>query len=84
MASVNDVSKNIEILSKFTMFNEEEIDFSIIDIIDENYSIQIDDKKYLFKILSDMDGLISFDKEILWANYCEIVKKDYFYNYCFY
>lgn len=65
MTSVNDVSKNIEILSKFTMFNEEEYDYSIIDIIDDNYSIQINDKKYLFKILSDMDGLINFDKEVL-------------------
>lgn len=65
MACVNDVSKNTEILSKFTMFNEEEYDYSIIDIIDENYSIQINDKKYLFKILSDMDGLINFDKEVL-------------------
>ena len=44
MTSVNDVSKNTEILSKFTMFNEEEYDYSIIDIIDENYSIQINDK----------------------------------------
>ena len=44
MTSVNDVSKNTEILSKFTMFKEEEYDYSIIDIVDDNYSIQINDK----------------------------------------
>lgn len=40
--------------------------------------------KYYYKEhnLNDIITLISFDKEILWANYCEIAKKDYFYNYC--
>lgn len=40
--------------------------------------------KYYYKDynLNDIINVISFDKEILWANYCEISKKDYFYNYC--
>lgn len=40
--------------------------------------------KYYYKEhhLNDIITLISFDKEILWANYCEIAKKEYFYNYC--
>lgn len=65
MASISDKTKAIETLSKFTMLNEEDSDFYIIDIADENYTIHIDNKKYPFKLVSDMDGVISFDKEVL-------------------
>ena len=65
MANSSDKSKTIEVLSRFTMLNEEDYDFSVIDIADEDYTIQVDNKKYPFKILSDMDSLISFDKDAL-------------------
>lgn len=70
MASSSDISKRARILSEFTMFsrirrdNTESLKLSIIDLEEENYVINANNRKLPFKILSD-ENLSDFDKKVL-------------------
>lgn len=70
MSSNNGISKSARILSEFTMLskisrdNAESLKFSIIDLKEDDYIINVNNKKISFRVLSDED-LSDFDKKVL-------------------